>query len=617
MLNLKSVSFFCDFETYKKRVSNSLILNVLYLGAFKVNNEIFYYKNVLEFLNLVVQITKEHKQKTADLFFYNLSYDITVITAFIFRYKIKITDRTEFITNKKDFISMSFVYKNIKFNFKDLWNFDKTKTLALWLKFLNVDATEQKGSIMYDKWDQCDVLKNEIITKNKHGQIVRINKQDEYKYLANDVKNLDLILYKQIEIWNTLKTIFKVNDKKYKFKSIPGVVYSLLTKNISQKGYHVKLREQVPKEYYIILKHSFTGGYVSYNINNPKYLCKDNEVIKYYDRRSAHPYVLAHKTIPHGKLLLSKPPGQYIKWVFVKIKSWQNKPEYNFLYTNFMPERIIYSNKVFTVCFELWELLNQLVDIEVDEIYFLYQKATNATNKIYQQLYILKDEAPDLFTRSQAKLGLNTPFGKLGEKSYDINTFLNEEGFIIDEYIEDFDDYKTNTAGIYIAQISRLILLKTIKDLTDHNYTVLYCDTDSITFIAHDNNYINFLNIGDKIGDWKHEGDFTEFYNSLKNKNYLLYNKITGGISYASGGIPKRFLKPLNINQLKEIYDYNNNVKIKNASVGGVYNVYGQPILSDKDVETNNNKEVTHYLQQGGKLWKREVKNIILTNQKI
>lgn len=598
-----SLSFFCDFETYKKQTSAGLTLNVLYLGAFWFNGEVFYYKNVNEFLNLIINKTKEHKAKKALLYFYNLTYDATVLTAFIFRYKIKIKNFKYFLTNEHNFINLYFEYRGVGFYFFDLWNFDKSKKLSDWLKFLDVKQSEQKGQIVYDKWNYCAILKNEIITQDKHGNTLRLNKAQELEYLANDVKNLYNILLKQQEITQTLADIFTMAKPKNEHKSIPGVVYDLLHKSVKKHGHQIELRDKVPKMFYIILKRSFTGGHVSYNLYNPVYKCKPGELIYYYDRRSAHPYVLAFHLIPFGPLLLTKPEGEAITWVFVKLKEWKNKVKYDFLETPFLPGRLVYSCDIFAVTLELWEVLQQLVDIVPESITYIYQKATKATNSLYKSLYKLKDEAPDPFTRSIAKLALNAPFGKLGEKSYDVESLIDKSGLIYDEFNPNFKDYKANTAGMYVAQISRMYLLKTIKNLTDGGYTVLYDDTDSVTFAADNMGFMDILKPGDNLGDWKLEGVFHEFYNLRKSKNYLLINNETKTATYASGGIPKSILDTLTLEELKTVYNYDHNIKLIAAGVGGVYNEYGQALLSAKDIETNNGQPVTHYLK-GGKLWK-------------
>lgn len=70
----------------------------------------------------------------------------------------------------------------------------------------------------------------------------------------------------------------------------------------------------------------------------------------------------------------------------------------------------------------------------------------------------------------------------------------------------------------FITAYSRIELLKGIHNLTDNNYTVYYCDTDSI--VTTDN---SVLTLGKELGCWDIEKSFIE-YKCLVPKCYIAFD---------------------------------------------------------------------------------------------
>lgn len=192
-------------------------------------------------------------------------------------------------------------------------------------------------------------------------------------------------------------------------------------------------------------------------------------------------------------------------------------------------------------------------------------------------LYDIKNNAEGI-KKTNAKLFLNSLYGKFGEKQHNESTYYEYIPFDLLSYYNNLDieyeiklfnnirtdcyisvktESKNNSHQIpmfasYITSYSRIYLLEYL--LKWFKYKPLYCDTDSIFLEIEPKNHV----FNNKIGEFKKETDIITEIRGLKNysyidKNHKNYDKIKG--------IPLKSAKKIN----KNTYKYNTLIKSKSA----------------------------------------------------
>lgn len=163
----------------------------------------------------------------------------------------------------------------------------------------------------------------------------------------------------------------------------------------------------------------------------------------------------------------------------------------------------------FTVCSVDWDLWQEMYEVDVWEWHggYSFQGAHGLFSDYVQAFRAEKENAPNAAVRFQAKLKLNTLYGKTAQKMTACGKlpYLGEDDCIhYKECDESERDPVYLPAGIFIAAWARQ---KTVRTACEFGDRFCYADTDSIHAIGED--------IPDDVeihpthfGAWKHEATF-------------------------------------------------------------------------------------------------------------
>ncbi|MGL6298935.1 MAG: hypothetical protein ACRC1M_07205, partial [Methanobacteriaceae archaeon] len=119
----------------------------------------------------------------------------------------------------------------------------------------------------------------------------------------------------------------------------------------------------------------------------------------------------------------------------------------------------------------------------------------------------------------------NTDYIEAIEKGYNFHSEIHNRVIISKD--SDNNRYYNVATAASITGFVRSFLQKAIKSVENP----IYCDTDSLVFTGKNN-----IITGDKLGDWKKEGEFTEGCVAGK-KMYCFYNSESKKSVYASKGV--------------------------------------------------------------------------------
>jgi hypothetical protein len=206
------------------------------------------------------------------------------------------------------------------------------------------------------------------------------------------------------------------------------------------------------------------------------------------------------KNLPINDILTKKEKNKkYVEWIQIQFTRIRYKKEYNFIKQNLLPLKPITSKlNQFVIEKNFFEFTKTMcIFSNLKIISIKYQELTkkpilkNYVNKLLEEKIQSKKDK-NLSLNNAIKFLLNTPYGKMAQKPYESDLFLNEKNEVIEELkpIEKIKYRLVNTAS-FLVQNARHHLLKTIKKIVDNGGTFLYADTDSLTFVFDKNKDLN------------------------------------------------------------------------------------------------------------------------------
>jgi hypothetical protein len=274
---------------------------------------------------------------------------------------------------------------------------------------------------------------------------------------------------------------------------------------------------------------------------------------------------------------LGKKRGYHISETF-KIPYIQSFDKGNYTY-HFLESEFNLYKKAFEIDYEV-----------MDRIYF---QTSNYLKDDIETLYKAKQTAIDEIQQTNAKLILNSIYGKMATRPTAEMLFFGDENEINqDEYtikkkneklqLANFPCFgltkkltnESKTKPIFIASaitaMARVDLLKMIFKMIDHGNRFLYADTDSVIYI--ENKKVKYPN-KDNLGNWKleKEGDGFKY---LAPKTYRLCEEGNEyPIKSASGG--------LNVDISKQIKNKDYNYQIVAKRIVKKYGQYGINLIEN------------------------------------
>ena len=620
--------------------SKPYLFGLLYFDT-KANNQ----QNFLHFteaeplLNYLWELAPwVEDEKTHTLVFFNVTFDLDKLISWFNHVKRYSFNFSQLIYNeKKEFIKGHIlVYgedKTLTLVFKDLWIFNRNMSVAKYYNLFYPNQEQTKGTIDYDK-NNVRIDGDIIYYQNSDETRKTANLKYELDYLKKDVQILPLIERwindfkdQSLRLLNITPSKDWESQKDY-LLTIPSIAKKtidlfLKTKLAVKKGFDI-FRVEISDEHQNDMLKSYNGGFTFKN----KYFNNVNSKVWKIDVNSLYPFIEYSHLLPVNKLLINKPDkGTYIKWIKARYSNFVYKPEYDFL-ADTLPvnTRDVNTRDYFFISeyFEYIQKWGDFEDLEIIEVY--YQQTTAAMKEWVSCLYELKSKAKTETERTVAKLLLNSSYGKKGEKPHlVVNTWQYNhtiEEFILTESLEEVVFLSMYT-GIFITQSARLVLYKAIDEILRCGGIVYYGDTDSLfcnidpretKLVIHDSdigawsiesvikvNCANHNKHNKKCLDCKIEPkpyDGLLMFDKIKKKYFAYRNPpYSNQYSLSFSGVPLKFLEVLDLEDLKTIFNNNNNVLFVNVKTQSITNWKSQTIIRTVDVATKNNLEVTHYLE--------------------
>lgn len=597
-----------DLNNYLHKIDAPTLLNsnlnpqdLLYIEVYNIGWQVFVFDNgehtegFKSSTNIADFVEVLKKYPKATLFGYNIKYDMTALIR-----QLKVIDPTITMTmalnDKGHFLNGRLKSKKV-FNhrLKDLWVWQKSRSLASWITELGLPP---KLSIPYCKW--YAKWKGDILTYKSHQGIAKsITKEIEDNYLRNDVTPLVNIKYRIKQIKQVCVDLLSVPGYRFcKFhgETLPSFVKYCFSENLTgreytdlrdmnkSKAFDVLLRPQIP-HLYMYTRDSYIGGFCAGALDKNHWR-GDN--IFCYDVNSMYPYVMT-LGLPCGVPTFNKPQGECKTFYVVKWTVLEWNDENKVLSTKPLPFK---NEKPFVIYSELFDQVKKMTsEWDVEIIKTFYTEVTHSLTDVIKTLYKFKAECTDeeKELREAAKLMLNSSYGKMAEKAFEMGELWDDNlgTFIPDESDNDLSLQHSNLAGIYITNQARVIMFKGIEAARKLGNEILYCDTDSITMVK--NNVISGLEEDPKkLGAWKLEGNPKEFFWFFKCKKYVRwYEEGSKENKIACSGLPKHIIPLLPYELLLIVYNPNNNICIEKAKVISKYNRWGQTILMNVDFHTN------------------------------
>ena len=412
--------------------------------------------------------------------------------------------------------------------------------------------------------DEFDYTKLEKEVRHKH-------KKEISEYLESDCRNLYELVMAFINLYGVNLTVAGTALKQWK--------------KISEKD--------IPKSdeaYYETLKKYYYGGRVE---------CFEKGIIKgeseSYDINSAYPRAMLDEH-PYGTFYLErKEPkngidgikGANFYTVLAESKGalpLRDKTGLNFPHTK----------EIFNVTG--WELLAGLETGTVNILDFQkeieYPDKTNFheyVNHFYEMKKNAKPKTPEYIF---AKLFMNSLYGKFAANPKKYSEFMILEKRFIEAAIEDgyefagelgkwglmkrdLDDEKKNYYNISTAASItgwvRAYMWRNICKVAQNGNEPLYCDTDCIFFRKLNNK--NSFNIGEELGEWEKEGEYSE--GAIAGKK--LYSFLSKNGTY------KKASKGCNLSG-KEIFSVAKGEEVSYSDFAPVYSVYKQPYFQVRKI---------------------------------
>ena len=265
-----------------------------------------------------------------------------------------------------------------------------------------------------------------------------------------------------------------------------------------------------------------------------------------------------YKTIP----ILWKPfiyDKQFSKLKRIVNEKYKNKHSPYFTINQYLD---YVENETYYIVDVEWELIKKIYDVKYqiiktyefktapylkDAITSLFQRKKNATNKV---------------ERNIAKLIINSISGKLGQKPFHSQDFYGKvdeinlddyevlgkkvnkifEAYNIQKKVKEEHDARPIIVISYVTALSRVCLIEKAMEIINNGGTVLYFDTDSVSFI--DNvKPMQLKNIYKDLGGWEYEVSDGSGYCSLCPKQYRIVDKKGKIIKFACAGVKRKMME--------------------------------------------------------------------------
>lgn len=615
------IKIYADTETYKiglDKEETSQISKPYVIGLY-VNNTFLYFTKAQQFADYLFS-----QKDDITLYFFNATYDIDKIILWLHTetyyyysfYNLKYNDDKQFLFGSFTIYKNKNVFKKIEI--RDLWLFNRAMSIEKYYNLFYPNKEQQKGTIDYDKWN-VSIYKNTIHYINSQKELKTVDLQTELDYLEKDVKIMPKI-DKYISNFKdkALKLLDVKEPKKWqsikeKTLTLPSLMKFLTNLHMKEKqffdaGFNI-FRKVIKDEYFkTIMVNSYVGGF---NFINKNYSDIREKVYK-IDINSLYPSIEANHRLPHSEILKEQPKDNYYTtWYIIKTSGFTYNEQHNWIDIKPLPERLFNVHTIINKNYfdYVQKHFGSFDNLEILDTF--YQQTTATMNPIIKQLYSLKVNAETKEVRNTAKLLYNSGYGKKGEKphtkEYKWEYEKHRDNFFLNKLIEEDGTYSMLT-GIYITQMSRIELFKGIEAVLNKGGTVYYGDTDSI--LTNLNPLETDLEIHPtKLGAWAIEssidGKITPYDGlillpNVHKKYYTYYlgeNEKYSKIVFS--GVPLKYVNNLSHNDKMKLFNKDNNVLFKEVKTASYNNIYGQTLLKNIDVQSNNKNTITHILING------------------
>lgn len=299
-------------------------------------------------------------------------------------------------------------------------------------------------------------------------------------------------------------------------------------------------------------REAYLGGFVQ--VNEALQGKEVNDVYN-FDVNSLYPYVMKTAKLPYGTPFRKEKPYR-TQLYFIRVtadfvlkpnrfpilqvkNSWLYRP------TEFVKETVEPLNRVFTST--EWELLKDFYDITIwddPEYYCYFNKIGLLGDYIdyWTEEKIKAGKHGDKARRSQAKLMLNSPYGKTGMRGDRINKtpYINDEGEL------SFLQSKENTDPIYVpyaAFVTAKAREITIRACLANFENWVYSDTDSMYLTTDRPKGIKIDSF--ELGAWDNEAHY-DHMKFLRPKTYIGADRDYHIQKIACAGLPDEARRCIN-----------------------------------------------------------------------
>lgn len=509
--------YVADFETTTKgddvRVWGWGMVNI------DDHDEIYIGTDIKDFMNLT------YKLKNPKIYFHNLKFDGEFILSYLlnqgFKYNEKPFDRSfnTLISSMGQFYSIDVTYKKWRKSKKNVVFYDSLKKLPF-----SVDRIGKAFHLDVNKIDVPDDFYN--LDRPVGHELTEL----EIEYIKADILVVAKAL--QIQFNSGLDKMTIGSDALNGFKDTLG-------KKIFQYNFPV-FSHEVDSD----IRNAYRGGVVWVN---PRFQDKDIEHNTSYDVVSLYPSVMYYNLLPYGEPKFfqgeyknSKEYPLYIQKVSVAFD----------LKDDHMPTVQIKGNPLFKATEYLESSQGEIVTLYLTNIDlqllkdhynihyidyhngWMFRGVTGIFKDYIDHWMSIKDTTQGA-ERELAKLMLNSLYGKFATNP-DVTgkiPYLNDEGVV--KYMdqeETLRDPVYTAMGVFITSYAREKTIRTAQKVFNR---FMYCDTDSIHLVCWDEPDIN---IGNKLGQWEHEGNYTRA-RFLRAKTYIKEEQ-DGNMIVKGAGMP-------------------------------------------------------------------------------
>lgn len=343
-------------------------------------------------------ILRDGKRFCGELIAFNIDYDFQVLRHYIIHNFKNQVDILYGLTEDKKFIWGELKYKSRSLKLRDLWLWDRSKSLELYMKHISDLVYDDKGNIKDEpisidlgtiiiqfgfnknsfKKQSIDYKKvnlhkvsdgNYYYWNSKEDWIankdpIRLDKEAEFEYLRMDVLSLPIVYSEQLLFRHYIKQIAKIKTPLDPDTAItlPGFA-EYIFEEVTRKYFTETVRRKVTIADYRQERNSYIGAFVAGN-KDITYL--DEEVfkkmypglsfydennqprIKSYDVNSMYPWAMS-TGLPYGVIWDVPPSDKCVEWVEIHFKDWwdENNPDPTRRLYNWKPKYAFLNNSFF------------------------------------------------------------------------------------------------------------------------------------------------------------------------------------------------------------------------------------------------------------------------------